>query len=114
MRCSAAVLLADAIDAAESIGSIVSGTTLDEYSDTRMMRSAVERELLIIGEAMNALDAACTDARHRVTALGRVVGLRDRLAHGYDTIDDGMIWSIARDEIPRLLTELRAWLGDLA
>ena len=114
MRRSLRVLLVDAIEAAESIGVVVSGTTLQEYLTIRMLRSAVERELLIIGEALNALDNACPDARERVTGLGRVVGLRNRLAHGYDTIDDAMVWSIARDDMPPLLTALRAWLDDLA
>ena len=114
MQRSEAVVLADAIEAGDSIAVIVSGTTMDEYLATRMQRSAVERELLIIGEALNALDAACPDARQRVTNLGRVVGLRNRLAHGYHTIDDAMVWSIARDDIPPLLAEIREWLNDLA
>ncbi|MDZ4167893.1 MAG: HepT-like ribonuclease domain-containing protein [Coriobacteriia bacterium] len=112
MRRSPAVLLVDAIEAADSIRSIVSGTTMDEYLTTRMLRSAIERELLIIGEALNALEGACPDARERVTDLGRIVGLRNRLAHGYDAIDDAMVWSIALDHIPRLLAELRSWLAE--
>ena len=110
MRRSAPVLLADALAAAESIGVIVSSTTPHEYCATRMLRSAVERELLIIGEALNALDDISDDARDRVTHLGRIVGMRDRLAHVYDLIDDMMVWSVARDEIPVLQRELQEWL----
>jgi uncharacterized protein with HEPN domain len=113
MRRSASVLIADAIEAAEAIGAFVVGATLDDYASNRMMRSATERELLIIGEALNAVEGACPDARERVAHLGRVVGLRNRLAHGYDTIDDAMVWSIAREDIPPLLAELRDWLADL-
>ena len=113
MRRSAPVFVADAIEAAEAIGVFVAGATLDDYASTRMLRSAVERELLIIGEALNAAEGVCPDARERVTHLGRVVGLRNRLAHGYDTIDDAMVWSIAREDIPPLLVELRDWLADL-
>ncbi|MHB1017426.1 MAG: HepT-like ribonuclease domain-containing protein [Coriobacteriia bacterium] len=113
MRRSAPVLLADALAAAESIGVIVSSTTRGEYLATRMLRSAVERELLIIGEALNALDDIGDDARARVTHLGRIVGLRNRLAHAYDLIDDAMVWSIACDEIPPLGRELREWLEAL-
>jgi uncharacterized protein with HEPN domain len=114
MRRSVAVLLSGAIEAAESAGGIVSSVTLDEYLGTRMLRSAVERELLIVGEALSALDAACPDARARVTDLGRIVGLRNRLAHAYDAIDDRMVWSIAHSALPPLLTELRAWLAEVA
>ncbi len=113
MRRSEPVLLADAIAAAESIGSIVAGTTREEYLGTRMLRSAVERELLIIGEALNALDSITDDARDRVTHLGRIIGLRNRLAHAYDLIDDAMVWSIAYGEIPGLRRELQEWLDAL-
>jgi len=110
MRRSVPVLLADALAAAGSIGVIVSGATWDEYSATRMLRSALERELLIIGEALNALDDISDEARDRVTHLGRIIGLRNRLAHAYDLIDDLMVWSIACDEIPALQRELQEWL----
>ncbi|MDO8880112.1 MAG: DUF86 domain-containing protein [Coriobacteriia bacterium] len=112
MRRSASVLLRDAIEAADSIRSIVASTTMDEYLTTRMLRSAVEREFLIIGEVLNALDGLGPDARQHVTDLGRIVGLRNRLAHGYDTIDDAMVWSVALDHIPPLLAELRSWLAE--
>ena len=113
MRRSEIVLIADAIAAAESIGAIVSGSAEEEYLATRMLRSAVERELLIIGEALDALDGITPDARARVTHLGRVIGLRNRLAHAYDLIDDVMVWAIAREDIPSLLAELRRWLAEL-
>lgn len=109
MRRNVTVLLTHAIEAAESACSIVAGVTLDEYLNTRMVRSAVEREFLVIGEALGMLDAVSADARDRITNLGRIVGLRNRLAHAYDAIDDHMVWSIAVDSLPRLLAELRAW-----
>ncbi len=113
MRRSAKATLADALAAAESIVSIVSGTTRDEYLATRMLRSAVEREFLIVGEALNTLDSITDDARDRVTHLGRIVGMRNRLAHAYDLIDDAMIWSVAYDAIPVLRRELQEWLESM-
>ena len=113
MRRSATAILADALAATDSIESIVSGATRDEYLATRMLRSAVEREFLIVGEALNALDSLTDDARDRVTNLGRIVGMRNRLAHAYDLIDDAMIWSVACDAIPALRRELREWLESM-
>jgi uncharacterized protein with HEPN domain len=113
MRRSEIVLIADAIAAAESICAIVSDSAEEEYLATRMLRSAVERELLIIGESLNALDGITPDARARVTRLGRMIGLRNRLAHVYDLIDDVMVRAIAREDIPSLLAELRRWLAEL-
>lgn len=113
MRRSTTAILADALAATESIESIVSGATRDEYLATRMLRSAVEREFLIVGEALNILDSLTDDARDRVTNLGRIVGMRNRLAHAYDLIDDAMTWSIACDAIPALRRELQEWLESM-
>lgn len=113
MRRSIEVLLSDALEAAQAIGDAVEGAALEEYLARRMLRSAVERELLIIGEALGAIDAGRGVARERITNLGRIVGLRNRLAHAYDVIDAEMVLSIATRDIPVLCGELREWLADL-
>lgn len=113
MRRSVAVLLSDALEASLAIGDVVSGVTLEEYLARRILRSAVERELLIVGEALGAIDNERDEARRRISHLGRIVGLRNRLAHTYDAIDAQMLWSIATIDIPLLVVELRAWLDDI-
>ncbi len=113
MRRSIPVLLSDALEASAAIGDVVSSTSLEEYKAHRMLRSSMEREFLIIGEALGVIDDESEMARQRISHLGRIIGLRNRLAHAYDVIDADMLWSIATQDIPVLWTELRDWLADI-
>ncbi|MRS11724.1 MAG: DUF86 domain-containing protein [Actinobacteria bacterium] len=113
MRRSAKVLLTDAIDAAEAISAITAEIDSATFTASRLHRSSVERELLIIGEALNALDGICDDAGDRIPDLSKIIGMRNRLAHGYDTIDAEMIWAIAIHSMPALSVGLRSWLSDI-
>ncbi|MEO8734422.1 MAG: HepT-like ribonuclease domain-containing protein, partial [Flavobacteriales bacterium] len=62
-----------------------------------------------IGEAMGRLlnfdpDLSISDAR-------RIVDARNRIIHGYDTVSDAIIWSIARNDLPGLKAEVIELLG---
>jgi uncharacterized protein with HEPN domain len=52
---------------------------------------------------MNSMSAEVTDLR-------RIVGLRNRIIHGYDTVDDEILWRLLHDELPRLVQQLEAAL----
>jgi uncharacterized protein with HEPN domain len=77
---------------------------LEAYQSNLTVRRAVERELEIIGEAMNRLleefpDTAITDSH-------RIVGLRNRIIHGYASVDHKLIWSIVQTHLPKLREEI--------
>ena len=55
MPRDARAYLSDVIEACEAIASAVDGMTFEDYSKTRLVRSAVEREFTIVGEALQAL-----------------------------------------------------------
>lgn len=112
MRRSAAVLITDALDAADSVAAIVKGLSLEAYRDSRLHRAAVERELMIIGEAIGALRALDPSLAERVPDASRVIGLRNRLAHAYDVIDDSIIHGVATLDLPRLRDALAGLLGE--
>ena len=61
-----------------------------EYQADRQFRRAVEREFEIIGEALNRLTHADPSTADRLDELPRIVGFRNRIIHGYDTVDDGI------------------------
>ena len=80
------------------------------YLKNITMRRAVERELEIVGEAMNNLlklnpNVAITDARN-------VVGQRNRLIHDYDGIDDEAVWTVVMKHLPKLKAEVATLLKD--
>lgn len=75
-----------------------------EYDSNIMLQSAVERQIEIIGEAMNSIlkinaELAITDAR-------KIVNTRNRIIHGYDDIDNIEIWNIIVNNLPLLKIEV--------
>jgi uncharacterized protein with HEPN domain len=58
------------------------------YMQNKMLRRAIEREFEIIGEAMNKLDDISPDLQ--ISSKKLIIGMRNRVIHGYDKIDDGI------------------------
>jgi uncharacterized protein with HEPN domain len=77
--------------------------SFSEYSDDKKTCSAVERQLGIIGEAVNKFDKANTD---RLEYTAQIKGLRNRIIHAYDSINDAVIWAIIKKHLPALKTEV--------
>jgi uncharacterized protein with HEPN domain len=73
-----------------------------------MAKRAVELEFEIIGEAMSRLLKINEDIR--ITSAQRIVGMRNRVIHGYDMIDDGIIWGTLKKHLPLLKKEIQTEL----
>jgi uncharacterized protein with HEPN domain len=95
----------DALQAAEKIVTYVAGMSFDDYLGSTITRSAVERELTIVAEALNRLSAATATA-HPEIAIGKIVGLRNRIIHEYEQIEHQRIFAIAKDRVPELIMAL--------
>lgn len=76
----------------------------NRYSSNKMLRRAVERELEIIGEAVNRL--LKLDEQLLFEEARRIVDLRNFVIHGYDRVDDVIIWGIIIKDVPRLKSEI--------
>ena len=79
-----------------------------EYENNITVKSAVERELEIIGEAMNRLINIAPEVE--ITSPRKIISLRNRIIHGYDRIDDYAIWDIVINNIPQLKEEVKILL----
>ncbi len=86
--------------------------TFAEYSSNEMVRLAVERLLEIVGEALSVALKLDPSLQDRFPNLRRAVGLRNRIIHGYDDINDAVIWDIIQTNVPPLASELDELLGD--
>ena len=75
-----------------------------------MVYDATLRNLELIGEAATHVPDAIRGA-HPEVPWRTVIGVRNRLAHGYLGINDDIVWSIVRDDIPALLPALRNLLA---
>lgn len=74
------------------------------YNSNKMLRRAVERELEIIGEALNYIDKI--DKNIEITSKRQIINTRNRVIHSYDRIDNEIIWGILIKYLPILRTEV--------
>jgi len=106
------VALFDVLRAGAEIERFLAGRSLADYESDRLLSSAVERQSEIIGEALTRALQADPGLDVRLPEARSVVGLRNRLAHGYDTIDDRLVWSLATQRLPELLVTVRGIVGE--
>ena len=112
MQPDAAALLWDARRAALLILDFIAGRTWPDYQTEAMLRSAVERQFEIIGEALNRLSRADPLTAAGVEDLPRIVAFRNVLVHGYATIDDVLVWEVATTRIDPLIATLNRLLDE--
>jgi uncharacterized protein with HEPN domain len=82
----------DIVVSCDAIASNIEGVDVETYVANRMVRSAVEREFLIIGEAISYLSDLAPDIFTRITEGRTIVDFRDQLVHGYMTVNDRLVW----------------------
>lgn len=76
------------------------------------MRSAVERQFEIIGEALSRLNKSEPTIAARISEYRRIIGFRNVLIHGYDAVTDSITWDIVQTKLPILTRELSALGAD--
>ena len=108
----AAKFLWDARRAAERIARFTVGRSYDDYLADELLRSAVERQFEIVGEALAGLRRVDPDLASSIPDLPRIVAFRNVLIHGYATVDDRLVWSVVESRLPGLLTLLSRLLGE--
>ena len=95
-------LLTDILRAADLIAEWTAGKSLASYETDALGRSAVERQLGIIGEAVSQLAKRDEDAARLLPEWTSMVGFRNLLIHGYSTVDDRVVWGIVEGKLPEL------------
>src|SRR5437016_617142 len=100
-----AARLNDIVKAAAAIAAFIQGRTEDQYDDDLMLRSAVERQVEIIGEATRAISDSFKKA-HPEIPWKKIVSTRHILAHDYGMIKNDILWRIATVHVRELLEEV--------
>ncbi|WP_338416011.1 HepT-like ribonuclease domain-containing protein [uncultured Sphaerotilus sp.] len=108
MSPDARTFLCDAIGAARLALSFVQGRSFADYQTDAMLRSAVERQLFIVGEALGRLRQIDPGTAARIPDLPRAVGLRNILAQAYSVVDDAVIWGLLSGPLDKLIAEMEA------
>lgn len=104
-------LLEDIRDAAAFIGEVTQGLTLPRYSADRLLRHGVERNFEIFGEAIKRLARVDPDSAARIAQYPQIIAFRNVLIHGYDLVDHALVWSTVQTQLPALLRDVQALLG---
>lgn len=113
MAHSPAKLLADIIAAGEAIESFTANRSRQQYGADLLLRSAVERQLEILGEAIRRLEILDITLVARISEYRRIIGLRNIIAHGYDGVDHDIVWQVVETKLALLLAEVRLLLAQL-
>ena len=99
-------LLFDVLESTNAIRDWCARRTFDEYISDRQFRRAVEREFEVIGEALARLRRINPALANTINQLNRVVDFRNRIIHGYDSVDDATVWGFVADRLPQLVAEV--------
>jgi len=104
MQRDSRAFLMDVVEAADAILDAVNGIDLDEYCNSRLIRSSVEREFIIIGEALTNLSRLNGELFSNIENAPRIISFRNKLTHEYVKVGNTLVSGV----IKSYLTPLRA------
>ena len=81
-----------------------------EYQKNKLLRRAVEREIEIIGEAINRIMKMAPEVH--IENAKQIADTRNWVIHGYDKVDDVVIWGIISIHLPKLKKEIEEYLAN--
>ena len=84
--------LYDMLRACQQIHAFTAGLSFDDYLNTSLVRSAVERQFEILGEALNQLRHHAPQLTESVPEKSKIIRFRNILIHGYFVIDHEIVW----------------------
>lgn len=113
MQPESAAYLWDVRAAGNRIATFTAELTQESYAVDELRKSAVERQLEIVGEAMAKLRKADPEAATTIPDISRIIGLRNILIHGYAVVDDAVVWTAATKRLPELLKVVDGLLSEL-
>jgi uncharacterized protein with HEPN domain len=112
MRPEAKKFLYDIQQAAAKLIHFSAGKDYSDYAADPLLRSAVERQFEIIGEALRCLAKEDPATASRIADYRQVVAFRNILIHGYAQVDDGIVWDILTSKLPPLIKDVESLLQE--
>ena len=112
MKRDPKALLWDAQEAARIIATITADKPFAEFDSDIVLRSAVERQFEIVGEALAQLARLDRALAEKIPNLREIIGFRNVLIHGYAAIDPVRVWRVIEENLPQLRAALAELLGE--
>lgn len=95
------------LDHAREAASLAQGKTRADLDSDRLLNLALVRLLEIVGEAAGRVPKEVCE-QHPEIPWPQIVSLRNRLIHGYDSVDFNILWQIITSDLPPLIADLEA------
>lgn len=102
MRPDSRSRLEHILDACSHVSEFVDGKSLDDYRADILLRSAVERQLSILGEVLTAIRNKEPELAESIPDARSIIDFRNLLVHGYFVIEHEVVWSILEQDIQPL------------
>src|SRR5512139_4168974 len=91
--------LHDIRHAGQAVRDFIAGRSFQDYCGDELLRSGVERKFEIMGEALNRIARDDPPVLNQIRDYRDIISFRNILVHGYDTIDDRIVWDIIQTEL---------------
>jgi uncharacterized protein with HEPN domain len=106
MRLEALKFLYDIQQACALLSSFVAGKAFDDYTGDALLRSGVERQLTIVGEALNRLIKIEPVMASAISGTPQIIAFRNILVHGYDIVRSEVVWGVLENDLATLTREV--------
>ena len=94
--------------------SFIRDSDIKDYKANDLIKSAVERRFIVLGEALNRLKTLDLNLLGNIPDAARIIAFRNILVHGYESISDELVWEIIVDHVPLLRAKCDELLASVA
>ena len=102
--------LYDVCQACKTLLDFIQDKSLQHYDADLLLRSGVERQLMIVGEALSQAYKLDPSLSESVGNIREIINLRNVIVHGYAVVENETIWGIIEEDLPRLHKEVQMLL----
>jgi uncharacterized protein with HEPN domain len=100
------------LQALKAVLEFTKGHSLADYRSNLMMRAAVEREFIMMGEALRRLERTDPELAKRIANRAQIVAFRNVLVHDYDRISDEVVWDTVNADVGPLIRQIESLLNE--
>lgn len=106
--------LADIVAACDLLIEFTTGKTFTDYAADSLLRSAVERQFEIVGEALRVALQHRPELAANITDARAIIAFRNQLTHAYSAVDKATVWGLLERRVPQLRADVTRVLQTLA
>jgi uncharacterized protein with HEPN domain len=110
MRDEVAKFLQDVEKACALVAEFTRGKSFEDFHSDALLRSAVERQFINVGEALTEARKLDATTIGTITGVRKIIGFRNILVHGYEVVKPERVWSVVEMDMDLLRSEVQALL----